>query len=85
MVTETYLLGTKVVTEIDRLGTEVVIEMDQVGGGSRLDGESECEARNRLASYPGPEKGPGIYCSRMRRHPTFLWGIRNYSNLVRVS
>ena len=24
-----------------------------------------------LASYPGPEKGPGIYCLRMRRHPTF--------------
>ena len=35
-----------------------------------------------LASYPGPEKGPGI---RMRRHPTFLWGIGNYSDLVRVS
>ena len=38
-----------------------------------------------LASYPGPEKGPGIYCLRMRRHPPFLWGIGNYSNLVRVS
>ena len=35
-----------------------------------------------LASYPGPEKGPGIYCLRMHRHRTFLWGIENYSNLV---
>ena len=38
-----------------------------------------------LASYLGPGKGPGIYCLHMRRHPTFLWGIGNYSNLVRVS
>ena len=30
-----------------------------------------------LASYPGPEKGAGIYCC--------AWGIGNYSNLVRVS
>ena len=43
------------------------------------------EAGLTLASYPGPKKGPGIYCLRMRRHPTFLWGIGNYSNLVRVS
>ena len=42
-------------------------------------------ARSKVASYPGPEKGPGIYCLRMRRHATFLWGIGNYSNLVRVS
>ena len=29
-----------------------------------------------VASYPGPEKGPGIYCLRMRRHPTFFVGHR---------
>ena len=45
----------------------------------------EARFAKRVASYPGPEKGPGIYCLRMRRHPTFLWGIGNYSNLVRVS
>ena len=33
----------------------------------------------------GPKKVPGIYCLHMRRHPTFLWGIGNYSNLVCVS
>ena len=48
-------------------------------------GRHHISIRSRIASYPGPEKGPGIYCLRMHRHPTFLWGIGNYSNLVRVS
>ena len=38
-----------------------------------------------VASYPGPKKAPGIYCLCMHRHPTLLWGIGNYSNLVCVS
>ena len=30
--------------------------------------------KSDLASYPGPEKGPGIYCLCMCRHPTFCGG-----------
>ena len=54
-------------------------QVDTVQGGQcTSEGGKKRRMDGDVASHSGPRVGSGINYFRMCRHPTFMWGIRNF-------